>query len=82
MITPNLIDVCNAINVFMDEHNGEKPTVVLVSGKVYNKLKEEMVMNSSQLESTDKHNDNTEHIMDVRVVVTESIKSHKDVEVL
>lgn len=82
MITPDIIDVCNAINVFMDEHNGKCPTVVLVSGKVYNAMTAEINSKSARFKPADSPNDNTTYIMGVRVVVTESIKNHLDMEVL
>lgn len=38
--------------------------------------------NDVQFKLTDDTNNNTAHIMGVRVVVIESIKNHKDIEVL
>ena len=82
MTTPNINDVCYAIETFEIEHDGKKPTVVLVNGKVHNALMAEIIRNSAQFKPTDKPNDNTTYIMGVRVVVTESTKNHLDMEVL
>lgn len=82
MITPNINDVCSAIDTFRTKNYGGWPTVVLVSGKVYNAMMVEFIMNDVQFKLTDDTNNNTAHIMGVRVVVTESIKNHKDIEVL
>lgn len=81
-ITPNIIDVCHALDTFKIEHNGEYPTVVLVSEKVYNALMAETIRKSVQFKPAENPNDNTTYIMGVRVVVTESTKNHQDVEVL
>lgn len=81
-ITPNIIDVCHAIETFKIEHNGEYPTVVLVSEKVYNALMAETIRKSVQFKPAENPNDNTTYIMGVRVVVTESTKNHLDMEVL
>lgn len=82
MTTPNINDVCYAIETFEIEHDGKKPTVVLVNGKVYNALMADVIMRSAQSKPTEKPNDNTTYIMGVRVVVTESTKNHLDMEVL
>ena len=82
MITPNINDVCCAIETFEIEHDGEKPTVVLVNGKLYNALMAEVIRKSVQFKPAENPNDNTTYIMGVRVVVTESTKNHQDMEVL
>ena len=82
MITPNINDVCCAIETFKFGHDGENPTVVLVSKKLYNALAAETIRNYAQFNPAEKPNDNTTYIMGVRVVVTESTKNHQDMEVL
>lgn len=82
MITPYIVDVCSAIDTFTTKNYGRFPTVVLVSGKVYNSIMAEIIRNSARFKPAEKPNDNTEYIMGVRLVVTESIKNHKDIEVL
>ena len=82
MITLNINDVCCAIETFENEHDGEKPTVVLVNGKLYNALMAEVIRKSAQFNPDEKPNDNTTYIMGVRVVITESTKNHLDMEVL
>lgn len=82
MTTLNINDVCYAIETFEIEHDGKKPTVVLVNGKVHNAMMAEIIRNSAQFKPDEKPNDNTTYIMGVRVVVTESTKNHLDIEVL
>jgi hypothetical protein len=82
MTTPNINDVCYAIEKFKIEHGGKCPTVVLVSGKLYNAMTAEINSCSARFKPADGPNDNTTYIMGVRVVVTESTKNHLDMEVL
>ena len=81
-ITPNLNDVCYAIKSFVVEHYGEHPAVVLVSGRVYDAIMKEIIMDSTKFKTVDKNEDNTTYIMGIRVVITGSIKNHKHMEVL
>ena len=68
MNTLNINDVCYAIETFEIEHDGKKPTVVLLNCKVHNALMAE-IRNSAQFKPTEKPNDNTTSSMGVRVVV-------------
>lgn len=82
MNTPLINDFCYAIETFEIEHDGERPTVVLVNGKLYDALMAEIIRNYALFKPAEKPNDNTTYIMGVRVVVTESTKNHLDMEVL
>ena len=83
-IAPRTYEINDAIHTFIVEHAGLEPTVVLVSGKVYNDLIVEIARMSwlSGWKSNGKQNDNTMTLLGVRVIVTESIKNHEDMEVL
>lgn len=81
-ITPHLNDLIFLINKFEYEHDGKSPTVVLVNQKFYDQMIGEENSVMIRVSRTDKPNDNTTMVMGVRVVVTESINNHKDIEVL
>lgn len=81
-IMPHLNDLIFPINKFEEEHEGKSPTVVLVNQKFYDQMMGEVNRATIRIRRTDEPNDNTTMMMGVRIVVTDSIKNHKDVEVL
>ena len=83
-IAPNIYNIYDAINTFTANHSGKDPTVVLVSEKVYNNLTNEVIGTEPFFgrKNNVEQNDNTTTFAGVRVVVTESIKNHQDIEVL